>query len=103
MISNVIDRIISQSNGKKLIFVLATISDASLPQQLETHITKYLPYLNNNFEIKHVVSPSSSKTGTKVKDYSANIPVMHNRGLLIFGLASPKFDTLEFFRTFWIS
>ncbi|AKA49696.1 hypothetical protein VO56_00090 [Mycoplasmopsis gallinacea] len=88
MISNVIDRIISQSNGKKLIFVLATISDASLPQQLETHITKYLPYLNNNFEIKHVVSPSSSKTGTKVKDYSANIPVMHNGGLLIFGLAS---------------
>ncbi|MGY5139446.1 DEAD/DEAH box helicase [Mycoplasmopsis gallinarum] len=88
MIANVIDRIINQSNGKKLIFVLATISDASLPQQLETHIRKYLPYLNNSFEIKYVVSPSSSKTGNKIKDYTANIPLMPNGGLLIFGLAS---------------
>ncbi|WP_180336901.1 DEAD/DEAH box helicase [Mycoplasmopsis pullorum] len=88
MISNVIDRIISQSNGKRLIFVLATISDSELPKQLETQITKYLPYLNNKFEIKHIASPSSSKTGNKVKDYSANIPIMHNGGLLIFGLAS---------------
>ncbi|TNK86986.1 type III restriction endonuclease subunit R, partial [Mycoplasmopsis pullorum] len=82
----VIDRIISQSNGKRLIFVLATISDSELPKQLETQITKYLPYLNNKFEIKHIASPSSSKTGNKVKDYSANIPIMHNGGLLIFGL-----------------
>ncbi|WP_027332613.1 DEAD/DEAH box helicase [Mycoplasmopsis gallinarum] len=88
MIANVIDRIINQRNGKKLIFVLATISDASLPQQLETHIRKYLPYLNNSFEIKYIVSPSSSKTGNKVKDYTANIPLMPNGGLLIFGLAS---------------
>ncbi|OAB48891.1 DEAD/DEAH box helicase [Mycoplasmopsis gallinarum] len=88
MIANVIDRIINQRNDKKLIFVLATISDASLPQQLETHIRKYLPYLNNSFEIKYVISPSSSKTGNKVKDYTANIPLMPNGGLLIFGLAS---------------
>ncbi|EGV00461.1 hypothetical protein MCSF7_02883 [Mycoplasmopsis columbina SF7] len=94
MIANFIDRAISANNtGKKLFFLVATLSSADLPLQLETKFNEYKEYLeNNNLVIKNIVSPSSSSVGKK--DYSYNLT---QKGIDIMIVGKSSFGSKRIF------
>ncbi|SJZ41229.1 DEAD/DEAH box helicase [Mycoplasmopsis verecunda] len=91
MMANVIDKLITNTKNDNinLVFVVATLSDAELPKQMQNALLQYLPHFtsNNIKDVKYMQSPSSNKKGLKVKDYVANITVNSNE-VLVLGLAS---------------
>lgn len=81
MIANFIDRLISANNGnKKIFFLIATVSTAELPKQLENKFNLYKNFLqNNDIRISYVESPSKKDSKTKDKNLNLshkNIDVM---------------------------
>ncbi|WP_170218541.1 DEAD/DEAH box helicase family protein [Mycoplasmopsis mucosicanis] len=88
IITNVINEIINnnrnQGSPRKLIFVIATLSSAELPLQLENNLLEYKQHINGLFNVKWCESPSSSKT--KLEHYP-DIPVEENN-VIIFGKQS---------------
>ncbi|UUD35910.1 DEAD/DEAH box helicase family protein [Mycoplasmopsis citelli] len=88
MIANVIDRILStNASDKKIIFIIATLSSAELPQQFENKLNEYKHYLeNNNLIVKNIQSPSSSKKEPK-RDYNFNLNY-DDCDVMIFGKSS---------------
>jgi type III restriction enzyme len=87
MATHFISQIINQfGDGQKLVFIIATISNADLPKSFETKINEYKQYLpNNNFEVEHFVSPSNNDS--KKKDASPKIALIQNK-VYIFGKAT---------------
>lgn len=90
MISNFIDKasIYHQdlNRDQKIIFVIATLSSAKLPIQMENNINEYLSYLENkNLKVKRYESPSSSSDKLKDGDYRI---IANNNEIIIFGTQS---------------
>jgi type III restriction enzyme len=86
MATSVISQIMNNNPHEKLVFVIATISSASLPQAFEEKIRQYkasLPF--KDFEVEYIESPSANKI--KKKDYTPQIRVERNK-VYIFGKAT---------------
>ncbi|MEJ3648497.1 DEAD/DEAH box helicase family protein [Ureaplasma urealyticum] len=88
IITNTINEIIktNKANGspQKLIFVIATLSSADLPFQLEQNMNEYKYYINGLFDVELKESPSSKNAK---KDSSYNILAEENK-VIIFGSSS---------------
>ncbi|WAM00615.1 DEAD/DEAH box helicase family protein [Mycoplasmopsis felis] len=71
MILNYIDKLIDLSkyeNNLDLVFVIATLSSAELPKQMEESFLEYKYYINNtDLNIQRIESPSNTKKNTKVE------------------------------------
>ncbi|WP_322908568.1 DEAD/DEAH box helicase family protein [Mycoplasmopsis felis] len=71
MILNYIDKLIDLSkyeNNLNLVFVIATLSSAELPKQMEESFLEYKYYINNtDLNIQRIESPSNTKKNTKVE------------------------------------
>ena len=90
MISNFIDKASiyhrDLNQEQKIIFVIATLSSAKLPIQMENNINEYLSYLENkNLKVKRYESPSSSSDKLKDGDYRI---IANNNEIIIFGTQS---------------
>lgn len=90
MISNFIDKASiyhhDLNQDQKIIFVIATLSSAKLPIQMENNINEYLSYLENkNLKVKRYESPSSSSDRLKDGDYRI---IANNNEIIIFGTQS---------------
>lgn len=90
MISNFIDKASiyhrDLNQDQKIIFVIATLSSAKLPIQMENNINEYLSYLENkNLKVKRYESPSSSSDKLKDGDYRI---IANNNEIIIFGTQS---------------
>ena len=90
MISNFIDKASiyhhDLNQDWKIIFVIATLSSAKLPIQMENNINEYLSYLENkNLKVKRYESPSSSSDKLKDGDYRI---IANNNEIIIFGTQS---------------
>ncbi|MGY6172234.1 DEAD/DEAH box helicase family protein [Candidatus Mycoplasma pogonae] len=84
IISKIAEYINIYKPSKKVMFVIATISNAELPKAFSKKIEyykKYLPFQNLNIE--HRVSPSSTDKGEDVKKF-----YVENNKVLIFGTSS---------------
>lgn len=88
MIANVINDITKKYFGEKLLFVIATLSSAELPKQMENNLNDYKHYLDFGpyLNIEKVDSPSNSKTSNK-SDTTYSIIAEKNK-VLIFGTSS---------------
>lgn len=88
MIANVINDITKKYFEEKLLFVIATLSSAELPQQMKNNLEDYKYYLDFGIylNIEKVDSPSNSKTSNK-SDTSYSIIAERNK-VLIFGTSS---------------
>ncbi|VEU74444.1 Type III restriction enzyme, res subunit [Mycoplasmopsis citelli] len=88
MIANVIDQMLtSNTSGKKLFFLIATLSSAELPQQFANKLNDYRSSLvNTNIIVKNIQSPSSSGKDSK-KDYSLNL-TYNDSDVMIVGKSS---------------
>lgn len=88
MIANVINEITKKYFGEKLLFVIATLSSAELPQQMKNNLEDYKYYLDfgTYLNIEKVDSPSNSKTNNK-SDATHSIIAEKNK-VLIFGTSS---------------
>lgn len=88
MIANVINDITKKYFGEKLLFVIATLSSAELPQQMKNNLEDYKYYLDfgTYLNIEKVDSPSNSKTNNKL-DATYSIIAEKNK-ILIFGTSS---------------
>lgn len=88
MIANVINDITKKYFGEKLLFVIATLSSAELPQQMKNNLEDYKYYLDFGIylNIEKVDSPSNSKTNNK-SDVTHSIIAEKNK-VLIFGTSS---------------
>lgn len=88
MIANVINDITKKYFGEKLLFVVATLSSAELPQQMKNNLEDYKYYLDfgTYLNIEKVDSPSNSKTNNK-SDVTYSIVAEKNK-VLIFGTSS---------------
>ena len=88
MIANVINDITKKYFGEKLLFVIATLSSAELPKQMENNLNDYKHYLDFGayLNIEKVDSPSNSKTSNK-SDATYAIIAEKNK-VLIFGTSS---------------
>lgn len=88
MIANVINDITKKYFGEKLLFVIATLSSAELPQQMKNNLEDYKYYLDFGayLNIEKVDSPSNSKTNNK-SDATHSIIAEKNK-ILIFGTSS---------------
>lgn len=88
MIANVINDITKKYFGEKLLFVIATLSSAELPQQMKNNLEDYKYYLDFGIylNIEKVDSPSNSKTNNK-SDATHSIIAEKNK-ILIFGTSS---------------
>ena len=88
MIANVINDITKKYFGEKLLFVIATLSSAELPQQMKNNLEDYKYYLDfgTYLNIEKVDSPSNSKTNNK-SDATHSIIAEKNK-VLIFGTSS---------------
>ena len=88
MIANVINDITKKYFGEKLLFVIATLSSAELPQQMKNNLEDYKYYLDfgTYLNIEKVDSPSNSKTNNK-SDATHSIIAEKNK-ILIFGTSS---------------
>lgn len=88
MIANVINNITKKYFGEKLLFVIATLSSAELPQQMKNNLEDYKYYLDFGIylNIEKVDSPSNSKTNNK-SDATHSIIAEKNK-VLIFGTSS---------------
>ncbi|WP_322959622.1 DEAD/DEAH box helicase family protein [Mycoplasmopsis felis] len=71
MILNYIDKLIDLSkyeNNLDLVFVIATLSSAELPKQMEESFLEYKYYINNtDLNIQRIESPSNTNKNTKVE------------------------------------
>lgn len=90
MISNFIDKASiyhhDLNQDQKIIFVIATLSSAKLPIQMENNINEYLSYLENkNLKVKRYESPSNSSDKLKDGDYRI---IANNNEIIIFGTQS---------------
>ncbi len=90
MISNFIDKASIYHHDliqdQKIIFVIATLSSAKLPIQMENNINEYLSYLENkDLKVKRYESPSSSSDKLKDGDYRI---IANNNEIIIFGTQS---------------
>ena len=90
MISNFIDKASiyhhDLNQDQKIIFVIATLSSAKLPIQMESNINEYLSYLQNkDLKVKRYDSPSSSSDKLKDGDYRI---IANNNEIIIFGTQS---------------
>ena len=90
MISNFIDRASIYhhdfNQDQKIVFVIATLSSAKLPIQMESNINEYLAYLENkDLKVKRYDSPSSSSDKLKDGDYRI---IANNNEIIIFGTQS---------------
>ncbi|MCU9931613.1 hypothetical protein NW733_02750, partial [Mycoplasmopsis felis] len=55
-------------NNLDLVFVIATLSSAELPKQMEESFLEYKYYINNtDLNIQRIESPSNTKKNTKVE------------------------------------
>ena len=88
MIANVINDIVKKYFGENLLFVIATLSSAELPKQMENNLNDYKYYLDFGpyLNIEKVNSPSNSKTSNK-SDATHSIIAEKNK-ILIFGTSS---------------
>lgn len=88
MIANVINDITKKYFEEKLLFVIATLSSAELPKQMENNLNDYKHYLDFGpyLNIEKVDSPSNSKTSNK-SDTTYSIIAEKNK-VLIFGTSS---------------
>ena len=88
MIANVINDIVKKYFGENLLFVVATLSSAELPQQMKNNLEDYKYYLDfgTYLNIEKVDSPSNSKTNNK-SDATHSIIAEKNK-VLIFGTSS---------------
>lgn len=88
MIANVINDITKKYFEEKLLFVIATLSSAELPKQMENNLNDYKHYLDfgQYLNIEKVDSPSNSKTSNK-SDTTYSIIAEKNK-VLIFGTSS---------------
>lgn len=88
MIANVINDIVKKYFGENLLFVVATLSSAELPQQMKNNLKDYKYYLDfgTYLNIEKVDSPSNSKTNNK-SDATHSIIAEKNK-VLIFGTSS---------------
>ena len=88
MIANVINDITKKYFGEKLLFVIATLSSAELPKQMENNLNDYKHYLDFGpyLNIEKVDSPSNSKASNK-SDTTYSIIAEKNK-VLIFGTSS---------------
>lgn len=88
MIANVINDITKKYFGEKLLFVIATLSSAELPKQMENNLNYYKHYLDFGayLNIEKVDSPSNSKTRNK-SDATYSIIAEKNK-VLVFGTSS---------------
>lgn len=88
MIANVINDIVKKYFGENLLFVVATLSSAELPQQMKNNLEDYKYYLDfgTYLNIEKVDSPSNSKTNNK-SDATHSIIAEKNK-VLIFGASS---------------
>ncbi len=88
MATHVISQIMNNNQHEKLVFIIATISSASLPKAFEEKINQYkssLPF--QDFEVEYIESPSASTNKNKVKDYTPQIRIERNK-IYIFGKAT---------------
>ncbi len=88
MIANVINDIVKKYFGENLLFVVATLSSAELPQQMKNNLEDYKYYLDlgTYLNIEKVDSPSNSKTNNK-SDATHSI-IAEKNNVLIFGTSS---------------
>ncbi|WP_369021595.1 DEAD/DEAH box helicase family protein [Mycoplasmopsis synoviae] len=86
MMAQVIDKMISQANIKKLFFIIATPSSAELPKQFFNKLNYYKnSFLNKNkVKIELIESPSS----TNKKDYKSYHLKPEENKVMIFGKSS---------------
>ncbi|WP_412031246.1 DEAD/DEAH box helicase family protein [Metamycoplasma buccale] len=88
IIANVINEIIKENKSglnDKLVFVIATLSSADLPIQMEQNLIEYKRYINGLFSIERKESPSIVKI--KNKDTTYNLDPEENK-VIIFGSSS---------------
>ena len=85
MAANVIASLLNEYQGsRKFIFIVATISNADLPQSFESKINIYKPDLPfSDFEVEYIQSPSNKD----IKDYTSQIKLEENK-VYIFGKAT---------------
>ncbi|MBN0970594.1 DEAD/DEAH box helicase family protein [Mycoplasma phocoeninasale] len=90
MLANFIDKAISfnreLNSNQKIIFVIATLSSADLPKQMESNLRDYAVYLNNRgMNIQRYESPSVSDKNLKDREFKF---VAENEKVIIFGSSS---------------
>ncbi|AXE60508.1 type III restriction endonuclease subunit R [[Mycoplasma] phocae] len=90
MLANFIDRAITFNrefnSNQKIIFVIATLSSADLPKQMETNLRDYAIYLNNrDVNIQRYESPSISDKNLKDREFKF---LAENEKVIIFGSSS---------------
>ncbi|MGC7159143.1 DEAD/DEAH box helicase family protein [Metamycoplasma hominis] len=89
MLANTINEIIKENNANgepnKLVFVIATLSSADLPYQMESNLNEYKRYINGLYEVERKESPSLNSQ--KNKDSTYNLIPQKNK-VIIFGVSS---------------
>jgi type III restriction enzyme len=88
MASGVIARLINTNPDKKMLFIIATVSNADLPEQFERKLNEYKGDLEyNDFEVEYIRSPSSDKSDKTPKDMQVQITPEQNK-VYLFGKSS---------------
>lgn len=88
MASGVIARLINTNPDKKMLFIIATVSNADLPEQFERKLNEYKGDLEyNDFEVEYIRSPSSDKSAKTPKDMQVQIIPEQNK-VYLFGKSS---------------
>lgn len=88
IIANTINRIIQENNlskNDKLVFIIATLSSADLPIQMEQNLIEYKTQINGLFSIERKESPSVNQI--KNKDTTYNLDPKENK-VIILGQSS---------------
>lgn len=74
MLANTINEIIKENNANgepnKLVFVIATLSSADLPYQMESNLNEYKRYINGLYEVERKESPSLNSQKNKDSTYN---------------------------------
>lgn len=87
MAAGVISRLINTNADKKLLFIIATVTNADLPEQFERKLNEYKADLEyNDFEVEYIQSPSARERRVP-KDMQVQIRPEKNK-VYIFGKAS---------------
>ena len=96
MIANVINDIVKKYFGENLLFVVATLSSAELPQQMKNNLEDYKYYLDfgTYLNIEKVDSPSNSKTNNK-SDATHSIIAEKNKIFTEEGVFDAFIDQIE--------
>lgn len=71
MLANTINEIIKENNANgepnKLVFVIATLSSADLPFQMESNLNEYKRYINGLYDVERKESPSLNSQKIKIQ------------------------------------